>query len=227
MHPKRVEDPSSKSMKNEDYYSVVRTEILPLLPKKMEHVLDVGCGVGVTGAYLKEKMGAARVSGIEIVPAAAVKAKEVLDNVISIDLNSSEPLPFSKNDFDLVLCLDVLEHLVDPWQALEGIVSHLKPNGTVIVSVPNVRHFRTVLPLLLMGRFVYEEHGVRDSTHLRFFTKQSAVSLVAGAGLTITSVIHTGRPRWSKTWFLNIISFGLFREFFDFQYVIAAKKVVT
>jgi 2-polyprenyl-3-methyl-5-hydroxy-6-metoxy-1,4-benzoquinol methylase len=209
--------------KNQDYYGIARTEILPLLPAAIDRVLDVGCGNGVTGAYLKQNRDARHVTGVEVIPAAAAEARRFLDEVLLADLNTGG-FPAVSGKFDLVLCLDVLEHLVDPWAELKKIVEHLSPEGTLIVSVPNLRHFKTSLPLFFRGEFRYETSGVRDSTHLRFFTRKSAIALVEAAGLSVSAVVHTGRPKFSKTWFLNLFTLGLFREFFDFQYMVKAQR---
>ena len=74
-----------------------------------------------------------------------------------------------KNHFDLIMCLDVLEHLVDPWKTLSRLADHLKPGGTVIASIPNVRHARNLLSLLFMGKWEYKEQRLLDKTHLRVF----------------------------------------------------------
>ena len=67
--------------------------------------------------------------------------------------------------------------MVDPWTALERIRGLMKSDGTLLVSLPNVRNFRVVLPLL-MGKWTYRESGLLDQTHLRFFTRSSARELV-------------------------------------------------
>lgn len=151
-------------------------------------------------------------------------AARILDRAECFDLASNQPLPYQGEKFDLILCLDVLEHLVDPWATMKKISSLLTPGGTMLVSVPNLRHYRTSLPLLFCGDFAYEESGTRDSTHLRFFTKKTAQALVSGSGLELVGTLHTGRPPFSATWVANILSLGLLREFFDFQYVVAARS---
>ena len=211
-------------IKNSDYYSAVRKEILPLLPARASRVLDVGCGHGSTGSFLKSEQKADFVAGIEIVPEAAQEAKKVLDDVALLNLDQSKALPFPEQSFDLILCLDVLEHLVDPWQALKLLTKYLKPGGAMIISLPNVRNFRVVLPLLLQGTFQYSDSGLLDSTHLRFFTKKSSLELAAYSGLQIELVENTGRKTGSITWIANLLTLGIFREFFDIQYLIRVKK---
>lgn len=211
-------------IKNSDYYSAVRKEILPLLPQKASRVLDIGCGFGVTGAYLKSLQMADEVCGIEIVPTAAQEAKKVLDEVVVLNLDQSSSLPFSESSFDLILCLDVLEHLVDPWSAVKLLTKYLKPSGAMIISVPNMRNFRVVLPLLLWGKFQYEDSGLLDSTHLRFFTKKSALELAACSGMSLEVIDSTGCKFFSRTWLANFLTLGIFRDFFTVQYLIRVKR---
>lgn len=208
-----------------EYYSIVRTEILSLLPPKNPRVLDVGCGYGSTGAYLLKNGMAETVSGVEFLPQAAAEARKVLTKVWNLDLNRDElPPDLQREKFDLILCLDVLEHLVDPWLTLRRLSDLLPKGGRVLVSVPNLRHWKTVFSLVVRGDFSYTNHGTLDSGHLRFFTKKTALSLVAGAGFEIEKISQTGRAPGQRSWWLDKLTLGLFREFLDFQYLICAVK---
>jgi hypothetical protein len=88
---------------------------------------------------------------------------------------------------DAVIFGDVLEHTADPVRVLGLALQRVNDHGLVIVSVPNVAHLRVRLRLLL-GRFDYEEWGIMDRTHLRFFTLASAAGMLRDAGLR---VLHT------------------------------------
>lgn len=211
-------------MKSNDYYSNARLEILPLLTKKYKYCLDVGCGFAATSSLLLEQKKAEKADGIEVVPEAASLAEKKLSKVYSCDL-SFAPSPLEKEKYDLVLCLDVLEHMVDPWAALKKIHAAMAPGADLIISLPNVRNFRVVLPLLLLGRWRYEESGLLDSTHLRFFTRESALELVRTAGFQIERVETTGAQFPRPTWWANLLSFGLFRGLFELQYLVLAKRI--
>lgn len=208
--------------KNINYFRLVRKDITPLLPAHVERVLEIGCGTGATLAWLKNEGRADWVGGIELNPAAAALARPRLNLLLEGDVDRQiEQLP--PQSIDLILCLDVLEHLVDPWQTLQRIESRLRPGGQLIVSLPNIRHYSVLLPLLLRGRWQYAPAGIMDRTHLRFFSRQTAVELLQQAGLPVSQLRSTYAwgtwDRW-KDWF----SLGLLRGFFSFQYLLAARK---
>jgi 2-polyprenyl-3-methyl-5-hydroxy-6-metoxy-1,4-benzoquinol methylase len=116
---------------------------------------------------------------------------------------------------------DVLEHLRDPWGALTDLVAVLRPGGWVVASVPNVRVFTVLLPLVRKGRFEYKEAGVLDRTHLRFFTRSSAIALVEGSGLAVESIersVATWRRGW-RSWVERHIG-----DFGNEQFLIRAVK---
>ena len=149
-------------------------------------VLDVGCGPGQNGA--EAKLRGAHVTGIESNPTAARVARGRLDEVLELDLTSdAASRALAGRTFDLVLFADVLEHLVDPLATLQRYVPMLEDGGHVIVSLPNVAAWPVRLGLLA-GAFRYEESGLLDRTHLRFFTRETAIELVENAGLEVLHV---------------------------------------
>lgn len=205
------------------YYSHVRGEIAPLLPSRIDRVLEVGCGRGDTLAWIKMQQGAQFACGIELTATSAAWAATKADKVIQGDFERLEELPPDFKDFDVILCLDVLEHLVDPWKAVARLDALLKPGGVLIASIPNVRYFRVVLALVLQGRWEYRSSGILDRTHLRFFTKTSAIELMTSSGMTLERLESTGLERGRKTQWLNWATLSLFRPFFEYQYLIKVK----
>ena len=141
-------------------------------------VLDVGCGFATTSARI-QKLGN-DVTGIESSPEACAVASQRISRVIEADLQNAvlaEP-------FDVILFADVLEHLAWPVGVLQRYLQWLAPGGSVIISLPNVGLW-SVRFAHLFGRWNYDETGVLDRTHLRFFTRRTARWLIAEAGLTI------------------------------------------
>jgi len=205
------------------YYSKLRREILPMLPSHIERLIDVGCGTGETSYYLKQQNIAKWVCGIETSQAPAAIAKSRLDEVLETDIEKLE-LPYDHATIDLILILDVLEHLVQPWDVVKKLHSYLKPGGYMIASIPNVRNYSVTIPLLFKGDWQYRESDILDATHLRFFTKKTAIELMTMSGLKLVEVGHTGLRPWSPTWIFNLLSFGIFKGFFEFQYLIKVQK---
>lgn len=218
------EQANDYKIKNQEYYKNVRNEILPLLPPYVDRIFEVGCGGGYTLSFLKEKGRCTWAGGVELFheAAAAAKAKDI-DLIVEGNIGELE-LPLEFNSLDVILCLDVLEHLIDPRAVLQNLYKYLKPQGFLICSIPNVRNFRVVLPLVLKGEWSYSKDGILDQTHLRFFTKKSAISLVASSGLRVDMVRSTGVEKWNKVALANLLTLNLFKSFFEFQYLIRGIK---
>lgn len=161
------------------YFEDVNWGLLRLWGKRRDlDVLDAGCGFATTSAYIRERGN--RVWGIESNPEAARVARTRLDHVVKADLQAISSIGAQR--FDVIIFADVLEHLPWPARTLTQYLGLLKRNGTVIVSLPNVGLW-SVRFGLLFGRFQYDDSGVLDRTHLRFFTRGTAVDLLRSAGL--------------------------------------------
>lgn len=154
------------------YYQTQRNEMLPFIPEGAKDFLEIGCGAGTFGSMLQERISGARVVGVEAHPVAADEARKRLAAVIEGPIEEVLTT-IGDASVDCVVCNDVLEHLVDPWTVLRSLRGKLRPNGTVVSSIPNVRHFPVFKSYFIDGDWRYEEDGVLDRTHLRFFTCQS------------------------------------------------------
>lgn len=194
-----------------------------MLPAHSKRVLEIGCGSGATLAWMKSEGLAGYTAGIELDPRMADEAGRNMDQLIIGDAENLLEDVAPDGSFDLVLCLDVLEHFVDPWRMIEKISRVLRSGGLVVASIPNVRHFSVVIPLLLHGRWDYKEAGILDHTHLRFFTKVSAASLLQTNDLEVRSVVPNIQPG-SKSYWAKKLSFGLLTDFCTVQYLVCAIK---
>lgn len=206
------------------YFDNVRSEISTLLPAEVERVLDIGCGAGATLHWLKQTGRCQWTAGIEMMEGPAALARQRADDVVVGDANLLVESAFTPQSFDVVLCLDVLEHLVDPWAFVTKVRCLLKPGGLLIASLPNVRHLRVVLPLLLAGRWRYETAGILDRTHLRFFTRDSALELMSAEGLRVVQWRRRLPPWHSKAGLLNLATLGLARDLVTMSYLVAASS---
>jgi SAM-dependent methyltransferase len=214
-------------MTSQDYFDHVRSDIAPLLPSTAGRVLDVGCGTGSTSAWLKTIYPNAYTVGLEGNAALLTILERNVDEAHIVDLNRALP---DVGNPDLVLLLDVLEHLVHPEQLLAQLVGVMAADATIIVSLPNIAHIAVAARLFFMGRFDYQDAGILDRTHLRFFYKDSAFSLIESAGLELLALSRPGleHPDSPRRWrLLNWLTMGLLRDRFAQQYVLSAKRRLT
>jgi len=166
-------------------------------------VLDVGCATGSFGELIAKNCNA-DVIGIEPDPDRAALA---ISRGLNVRLGTLQPSLIQEiGAFDIVLFADVLEHLPNPHATLFLAREALKPGGSVIVSVPNVAHWSVRLEIL-QGRFRYQESGIMDATHLRWFTRVSATSLLQSAGfspveyrVSVGSGLPDNRNRQPLSW---------------------------
>jgi 2-polyprenyl-3-methyl-5-hydroxy-6-metoxy-1,4-benzoquinol methylase len=202
------------------YYGLVRSEIASLLPPIATRILDVGAGAGATSQWLKSRYPGAYAIAMEGNATLLDALKQRVDEAHIVDLNG--PLP-PVGAPDLILFLDVLEHLMRPVEVLERLTRNLQPNGTVIVSVPNVADVEVSAPLFFLGRFEYRDHGLLDRTHLRFFTRASAVETMNSANLTVKAGIRSGFSplRWK---YLDRLTLGQARDRLTNQFIMAAAR---
>lgn len=209
--------------KKPNYFSNVRSDVFSYLPEKVDRVLEIGCGTGETLSFIKSKYKNSTAVGIELTESAAELASKKIDLVKNIDVENYNLLT-ELGKFDLILLLDVLEHLKDPWIILKSLAeNNLTSGGTVITSIPNARN-HTLLIQLLLGNFEYTESGILDRTHLRFFTRKSMLKMIKEAGLNILECKPTNINGNSRSSLLNKLSFGFFSDFLAVQYIIKSIK---
>jgi SAM-dependent methyltransferase len=181
-------------------YETSRPDVRAHVPGDARRILDLGCSTGALGAELKRSRDAV-VVGVELDREYAEQAAERLDRVVVADVESflrQEPPP--EAPFDCLVAADVLEHLVDPWLALRRAAELVRPGGTVVISVPNVLHWRGLARLVLTRRWPRDEAGPFDRTHLRWFSGEDAVDLLRQAQVLPARV----EPRyWSAGWRLK------------------------
>ncbi|HET9226718.1 MAG TPA: class I SAM-dependent methyltransferase [Thermoanaerobaculia bacterium] len=160
-----------------DYYGEVRDDILPFIPEGTREVLEVGCGRGVTGRLLQERLGC-RVTGVELNPVVAKEAARHLHRVIQGDVQTLD----LEGRYDAVIALELVEHLVDSESFLARVKELLAPGGRAIFSIPNVGHW-SIVEDLLAGRWDYLPIGLLCYTHYRFFTRRSLGDWLLRSGI--------------------------------------------
>ncbi len=168
-------------------YGGVNAAVASLIPRDRHRVLDLGCGDGSFGRWLKQN-GSNWVTGVTIQDEEARQAAVGLDEVICTDLDRWEP---AGERFDGVVASHVLEHLVDPARLLRCLGRVVVPGGWVVVALPNALFWRQRLEFL-SGRFRYSNGGIMDATHLRFFDWSSARNLVNQSGWPLEMALADG-----------------------------------
>jgi 2-polyprenyl-3-methyl-5-hydroxy-6-metoxy-1,4-benzoquinol methylase len=213
--------PSLYQDKPVEYFDLVREDVLALVPAGTRRLLDIGCGTGATARAAKERGAIAEVWGIESAGDAADLAARRLDRVLGGDLEALD-VPIPAGYFDCIVCADVLEHLRDPWTSLGRIRELLAADGTLVISLPNVRHLRPLFKIVF-DRFEYEESGILDKSHLRFFTPHTMRQLLEQAGFEITRRAQN-RSRSPLYDTVVALSLGLLAPFTVYQYLFAARR---
>ncbi len=211
----------NEGQKPSSYFGIDRSEMLSFVPPRAQKVLEIGCGRGGFGALLKSRLGA-EVHGVEIHEPSAQQAAKVLDKVYTGSLESIvEKLP--SHTYDTVICNDVLEHFAYPDQVLAQLKRCLSPGAVIVASIPNVRHIGNLFHLLIQKDWKYMDSGIRDNTHLRFFTQKSIQRLFESCGYHI-ELLHGICPSRHPAFSLfNILTFGFFADTRYFQFAVRAK----
>ncbi|MDX2069001.1 MAG: class I SAM-dependent methyltransferase [Haliscomenobacter sp.] len=211
--------------KNPRYYALSRPEMQDYVPKSCQRILEFGCSNGDFGAQIKSRLGCIY-EGIEPFESSAAVAKTKLDNVMLMSAEDYLIQPnFGQTKYDGIVFNDVLEHLVDPYTLLNKLKDALTPEGVIIASIPNILNFPAIRKLLFTKDFAYQESGIFDKTHLRFFTKKSIIRMFNEAGYSIQTIEGINRnSRGLLFRSLNLLTFKYIDEFKYTQFAVVAKK---
>ncbi|GAA4452918.1 methyltransferase domain-containing protein [Rurimicrobium arvi] len=148
-----------------------------------KQVFEAACHTGYISAWL-QKNGCI-VTGAELFEPALEKARPFLKSAILGDLESEEVwAQISRDQYDVVLYMHILEHLVNPEKVLERTRDILKPGGSVIICLPNVSNWSDRWKMF-RGHFEYTDVGVMDKTHLKFYNYFTAPKMIESCGFTV------------------------------------------
>jgi 2-polyprenyl-3-methyl-5-hydroxy-6-metoxy-1,4-benzoquinol methylase len=165
--------------KDKKYFGQARFDLIGLIPvNEKNKILEIGAGNCETLVEIKRLKLAEEVTGIELVPLPGSQQENPgIDRLITADIEKIDrELP--ENYFDVIICGDVLEHLVDPWRTMKKIYKYLKEDGILITSMPNIREYHIMYRIFFLADFRYSDSGILDRTHLRFFCKKNILSLL-------------------------------------------------
>lgn len=215
--------------KNNKVYDAINRPVLELVPRTAKRILDVGCGSGTFGGELKSRMNC-EVIGLTHSEAEAALAMQQIDQVVVCDLDNFDPK--SLGTFDCIVFSHVLEHLNDPWSLLKNLRDHLDQSGVMIVALPNVLNIKQRLEFL-RGKFKYQEFGLMDRTHLRFFDWDTCYDMVRDAGLAVEVRTATGffplaflrKPLGRTATTIDGIASRWLPRLFAFQFLLVARRI--
>ncbi len=163
------------------YHQGYRKEMAAFLPKQYSRVLEIGCGNGNFRDNLSKEH---EYWGVEPVESTAMIASKKLDKVLIGTYQ--EMLNQIPNDyFDLVICNDVIEHMVDHDEFFQSIKKKIKKDGYLVASIPNVRYLPNLFEILVKKDWEYKDEGILDRTHLRFFTKKGLLRTITDNGFVV------------------------------------------
>jgi SAM-dependent methyltransferase len=167
---------------NDTYFDGLNKKLFESIPDSSKRILELGCANGKLGAAYKSKNIAVHWTAVDISSDALEKASQVLDVVMQVDLNNSSLLDlFDLNSFDTIVIGDLLEHLINPEKLISELFELSSSDGKIICCLPNMSHL-SVVQKIISGDITYDEMGLLDKTHLRFFSQPSVFKLFLDGG---------------------------------------------
>jgi 2-polyprenyl-3-methyl-5-hydroxy-6-metoxy-1,4-benzoquinol methylase len=159
-----------------------------LTETSVERLLDVGCGNGILGRILASEGNRPEyIAGVDISESALKLADDHYDDLYCADVEDKSP-PTNGDRYDAVVCLETLEHVLDPKNMLTGLREVVAPDGILILSVPNIAY--------ITYRVQYARGDVANETltgdgveHIHQFTKERIEALVESSGFAINDLI--------------------------------------
>lgn len=225
---------SSKT--DSDYFDYERLDIADYLQKlateklvsfNFNQVLDVGCGGGATGSLMKRRFPVKKYVGVELMPDVAKRAESKIEQVLVGDfekmLSDKNLSGLDQSKFGLILFLDSLEHMYNPWEVIKQTKHWLEPDGHFVLSIPNAGHI-SVIKKLATDKFQYEKSGLLDFTHIRFFTFSTIKKMLDDNNCEIVAYTTSNDFRLPKIKLFNLLTFNLFKKLFIVSYTLIVRK---
>lgn len=163
--------------KEDNYYISKRQDMLKFIDIKVSRILEIGCGEGNFASHFTDVEYWGVEPATQHAKAAEQKGLKILNGLYE-DVENKIPDSY----FDLIVCNDVIEHMLDPIGFLKTVKTKLKPTGKLIASIPNIRYAPILYKLIFEADFEYVQSGIMDYTHLHFFTHKSFRRIAENTG---------------------------------------------
>ena len=187
--------PIEQTMKQTPAHSVVNRDLLALMPPSARRVVEVGCMHGALAQTFRAINPKVHYTGIDIDADYAQVARQRCDVALSGDIEHFDASTFSSLfPSDCWVFGDCLEHLRDPWRVVRQIRERIDADGCLVACIPNAQHW-SVQMRLATGLFRYEDSGLLDRTHVRWFTRITMIEMFLQAGWRIESGISRRVPQ--------------------------------
>lgn len=176
-------------------HSVVNRDLLALMPKSASRVVEVGCMHGALAREFRAINPAVHFTGIDIDPAYAAVAAQACDRALPGDIECFDSTALDALfPSDCWVFGDCLEHLRDPWRIVREVRQRIAADGCLVACVPNAQHW-SVQMRLATGQFRYQDSGLMDRTHVRWFTRVTLIELFTQAGWRIEAALARRLPQ--------------------------------
>ncbi len=191
----RRAEPAVATMKQTPAHAVVNRDLLALMPTTARRVVEVGCMHGALARAHRELNPAVHYTGIDIDADYAQVAQQACDVALSGDIERFDLPAFDKLfPSDCWVFGDCLEHLRDPWRIVRQIRQRIDADGCLVTCIPNAQHW-SVQMRLATGLFRYEDSGLLDRTHVRWFTRVTMIEMFQQEGWRIETGLARKLPQ--------------------------------
>ena len=218
------------SIENKLYINDGNDKLLSLITKKNIRVLDIGCGGGNARILYQANH---TLDGITISEKEKEENSAFFRSIVIHNIEQGLPSEFIENTYDYVLCSHVLEHICYPEKILNDIKNVLSDDGLLIVALPNIMHYKSRLSLIA-GNFDYQETGIWDYTHFKWYTFKSARQLlerhsyrviheIADGELPLNSIFSKVLPHRLRKALYTLLT-KLSKGLFGYQMILVASK---
>lgn len=211
----------NRSSNSETYHGYTRNDVIQLIQvESLPRTLDIGCGSGAFSLRLQSIYGS-ETWGVEPDQQSYQTSTKILSCALHGTFeNNIQNLP--RHYFSAIFFNDVLEHTNDPQRCLEQAKDLLAPEGKIYASLPNFIFADNLAQIILKKDWRYEESGILDKTHLRFFTRKSMTRLFFDAGYQVNKIIPLSKVNTWKWKLLLTLTFNKLEEYSVYQYGIVA-----